>query len=260
LEKRLNIRIADSGFIFNDHYDILACMNITRGFCCIALCSVFLSFSAEPFSGFEIALWGASPDEVKKNNNLQSWALIAQGSEFPKELNIKMFATRQNIAGKDAALTYYFQDDKFFQVTARFNFEDLKNFDFNYNVYRSVDAYYRAIHDRTLTFVYDMFDLLRKKYGKKEPAFKGVDPRFVFKNTDEYLKKEAWNLRSYPYEYYKKIVTSAYAQWDLPDTKIIFSLAVCAPEKQFDYRLSLSSIALGKIVNTKKDSLRIQNL
>ena len=105
-----------------------------------------------------------------------------------------------------------------------------------------------------------MFDLLRKKYGKKEPAFKGVDPRFIFKNADEYLKKEAWNLRSYPYEYYKKIAASAYAQWELPKTRIIFSINLSAPEKQFDYELSLSSNDLAAMINAKKDSLRIQNL
>jgi hypothetical protein len=87
-----------------------------------------------------------------------------------------------------------------------------------------------------------------------------VDPRFIFKNDDEYLKKEAWNLRSYPYEYYKKIVATAYAQWDLPKTRIIFSIAISAPEKQFDYELSLSSNDLADMINAKKDSLRIQNL
>jgi hypothetical protein len=248
------------GFILNDHHGTIPSMKIIAVFFIAELFATFSTFATEPFNGFQNALWGSGPDEVKKNNNPQSWGLIAPGNEFPKELNVKIFAARQTLAGKDAVLKYYFQDDKFFQVTARFNFDNLKTFDFNYNVYRSVDSYYRAIHDQTLTFVYDLFDLLRKKYGKKEPAFKGVDPRYVFKNTDEYLKKEAWNLRSYPYEYYKKIETSSYAQWDLPTTKIIFSLAICAPEKQFDYQLSLSSIELGTIVNAKKDSLRIQNL
>lgn len=217
-------------------------------------------FAAVPFDGFQNALWGSKPDDVRKNNNPQTWTAVPPGNEFPKELNITMFNATQNIAGKTASVKYYFQDGKFFQATVRFNFDNLKNFDFNYNVYRSVDSYYRAIHDQTLTFVYDVFDLLRKKYGKKEPAFKGVDPRFIFKNDDEYLKKEAWNLRSYPYEYYKKIVATAYALWDLPKTRIIFSIAISAPEKQFDYELSLSSNDLSAIINAKKDSLRIQNL
>ena len=222
--------------------------------------AVYGPYAAEPFNGFQSALWGMKPDDVKKSNNPQSWTAVPPGNEFPKELNIKMFSATQNIGGRAASVKYYFQDDKFFQVTVRFNFDNLKTFDFNYNVYQSVDSYYRAIHDQTLTFVYDVFDLLRKKYGKKEPAFKGADPRFIFKNADEYLKKESWNLRSYPYEYYKKIVASAYAQWDLPKTRIIFSLAISAPEKQFDYELSLSSNDLAAIINSKKDSLRIQNL
>ncbi|MGB7568439.1 MAG: hypothetical protein WBM07_11295 [Chitinivibrionales bacterium] len=218
------------------------------------------SYAAEPFNGFQNALWGSKPDDVKKSNNLQGWTAVPPGNEFPKELNITMFRAAQNIAGKAASVKYYFQDGKFFQATVRFNFDNLKTFDFNYNVYRSVDSYYRAIHDQTLTFVFDVFDLLRKKYGKREPAFKGVDPRFIFKNSDEYLKRESWNLRSYPYDYYKKIVATAYAQWDLPTTRIIFSIAISAPEKQFDYELSLSSNDLAAMINAKKDSLRIQNL
>lgn len=219
-----------------------------------------LSYAAEPFNGFQNALWGMKPDDVKKNNNPQSWTAVPPGNEFPKELNITLFRAAQNIAGKAASVKYYFQDNKFFQATVRFDFDNLKTFDFNYNVYRSVDSYYRAIHDQTLTFVFDVFDLLRKKYGKKEPAFRGVDPRFIFKNSDEYLKKESWNLRSYPYDYYKKIVATACAQWDLPKTRIIFSIAISAPEKQFDYELSLSSNDLAAMINAKKDSLRIQNL
>lgn len=216
--------------------------------------------AAQPFDGFQNAVWGEKPDDVKKNNNPQGWTAVPAGNEFPKELNISMFSATQEIAGKTASVKYYFQDNKFFQATARFNFNNLQSFDFNYNVYRSVDSYYHAIRDQTLTFVFDVFDLLRKKYGKREPAFKGVDPRLIFKNTDECLKKESWNLRSYPYEYYRKIVASAFAQWELPKTRIIFSVAISAPEKRFDYELSLSSNKLAAIINAKKDSLRIQNL
>jgi hypothetical protein len=224
------------------------------------MATVYRPYAAGPFDGFQNALWGAKPDDVKKNNVPQTWTALPPGNEFPKELNITIFNATQTIAGKAALIKYYFQDNKFFQATARFNFDNLKTFDFNYNVYQSVDSYYRSIHDQTLTFVFDVFDLLRKKYGEKEPAFKGVDPRFIFKNTDEYLKKEAWNLRSYPYEYYKKIAASAFAQWDPPKTRIIFSIRLSAPEKQFDYELSLSSNDLSAIINAKKDSLRIQNL
>jgi hypothetical protein len=108
--------------------------------------------------------------------------------------------------------------------------------------------------------VFDIFDLLRKKYGKKEPAFKGSDPRRIFGDLDEYLKKETWNLRSYPYEYYKKICASAFARWEFPNTTVTFSIAVSAPDKQFDYLLSLTSSTFAAAVNAKKDSLRTQNL
>ena len=229
-------------------------------------CGAFLLLAAislhgaEPFNGFENAPWGISPDEVKKDNSPQSWSLLPPENGFPKELNVTIFNASQNIAGQPAAVKYYFVDDKFFQATVKFNFNRFKTFDFNFNVYRSVDSYYQAIRQQTLTFVFDIFDLLRKKYGKKEPSFKGVDPRFIFAQTDEYLKKEAWNLRSYPYDYYKKINASAYARWIFPNTYIIFSIAVNAPEKQFDYILSLSSVSLAETVNAKKDSLLMQNL
>ena len=216
--------------------------------------------AAEPFNGFQNALWGTSPDEVKKNNAPLTWNQAPPGSDFPKELNVTIINATQNIAGQAAAVKYYFCDNKFFQATVRFNFDRLKTFDFNYNVYRSVDSYYRAIRQQTLTFVFDLFDLLRKKYGKKEPAFKGKDPRYIFKDIDDYVRAEAWNLRSYPYDYYKKIAAVAYAQWDLPKTFITFSIVISAPDKQFDYQLSISSKSLSASVNAKKDSLRIQNL
>jgi hypothetical protein len=217
-------------------------------------------YAAEPFDGFQNAKWGMTSDEVKKNNAPAAWQQSVSGNNFPAELKITTFAASQSIAGKDAQVTYYFCENKFFQATASFNFSALKSFDFNYNVYRSVDSYYRAIHDQTLTFVFDFFDLLRKKYGKKEPMFRGADPRAIFRETDEYLKKESWNLRSYPYDFYKKIKASAYAQWELPQTSIIFSIVIDAPEKRFDYQVSASSIALCAFVNAKKDSLRTKSL
>jgi hypothetical protein len=220
----------------------------------------FSLYAEEPFNGFQNAQWAASADAVKKANGLQSWTLLPADSSFPKELNITMYSAAQSIAGQAASVKYYFFADKFFQATVRFNFDRFKTFDFNYNVYRSVDSYYRAIHRQTLTFVFDIFDLLRKKYGKKEPSFRGVDPRFIFKETDEYLKRESWNLRSYPYDYYTRINAAAYAIWELPGTAITFSIAINAPEKRFDYLLSLSSSSLSASVNAKKDSLRLQNL
>jgi hypothetical protein len=216
--------------------------------------------AAGQLEGFQNAKWGMSPDEIRKLNNPKSWSAIPAGNDFPPDLKIKTFSALQEIAGQQASVKYYFCDEKFFQATARFNFDRLKTFDFNYNVYRSVDSYYRAIHEQTLNFVFDIFDLLRKKYGQKDPQFKGSDPRFLFRSLDDYIGKEAWNLRFYPYDYYKKIVASAYAVWDHPGTRITFSIIINAPDKQFDYLLSLTSKIYGKTVNERKDSLRIQNL
>jgi hypothetical protein len=224
------------------------------------LFAAFMVNAADSFAGFQNAQWGMGPDEVKKNNNPRTWSLVASDNGFPKDLKITTYNASQDIAGKDAAVTYYFFENKFFQATTRFNFDQLKNFDFNYNVYRSVDSYYRAIHNQTLSFVFDIFDLLRKKYGKKEPSFRGTDPRRIFLELDDYLKKESWNLRSYPYEYYKKIATSAFARWEFPNTTVTFSIQIVATEKQFDYQLSLTSNSLAAMVNAKKDSLRTQNL
>jgi hypothetical protein len=221
---------------------------------------VFTLKAAEPFNGFENAFWGMSPDEVRKSNNPKTWVMLPAANDFPPDLKIKSFSASQEIAGQISSVKYYFWDEKFFQATVQFNFDRFKTYDFNYNVYRSVDSYYRAIHDQTLTFVFDIFDLLRKKYGKKEPVFKGSDPRYIFKSTDEYLKKESWNLRFYPYDYYKKICASAWAYWDHPQTTITFSIVINAPNKQFDYLLSLTSKIFGAEVNNKKDSIRTQNL
>jgi hypothetical protein len=230
---------------------------LINGTLCLAAAYVF--FNASAFDGFQSATWGASPDEVKKANAIQNWS--QQGAaEFPKDLNVTVYTATQDIAGKNASVKYYFYGGKFFQATARFNFDRLKNFDFNYNVYRSVDGYYRAIRGQTVAFVFDVYDLLQKKYGKKQPVFERLDPRFMFKELDQYVKKEAWNLRYYPYEYYKKIVAAAYARWDHPKTRIIFSVDVSAADKRFDYTLSLTSLDLEGEINKKKDDLRMQNL
>jgi hypothetical protein len=216
--------------------------------------------TAFAFDGFQNAQWGATPDAVKKANNPASWSVLPAGTEFPKELNVTVINASQQIAGRSASVKYYFYDNKFFQSTVRFNFDNLKTFDFNYNVYRSVDSYYKAIHDQTVTFVYDIYGLLQKKYGKKQPIFEKLDPRFMFTDLDRYLKKEAWNLRYYPYDYYKKIIASAYARWDHPKTRILFSVNICAMEKRFDYLLSLTSLDLETEINRKKDELRMQGL
>lgn len=220
----------------------------------------FWIHAAQPPLGYQSALWGMSPADVQKEVKPTAWQPVSVAATFPPDLNITAFSTPTTIAGYRARITYYFFADSFFQVTIVFDFNQLINFDFNYNVFISVDKYYRAIHDQTLTFVHDIYALLRKKYGKKQPVFKGLDPRYVFKYTDAYIHQELWNLRYHPSEYYKRIVTSAYARWDFPKTNVIFSINISAKDKRFDYQLSLTSIDLTKKINQLKDSLQMQGL
>ena len=220
----------------------------------------YMCFGVEPPVGYKNAVWGMSPEEVQKAANIIKWQKQPADASFPKDLNITSYTTQSTIAGYQAQVNYYFFEDQFIQVTVKFNFNNLVNFDFNYNVFISVDRYYRAIHNQTLTFVSDIYDLLRKKYGKKQPVFKGLDPRHIFKYTDLYIKQELWNLRYHPSEYYKRIVTSAYSRWDFPKTRIIFSINISAKDKKFDYQLSLASLDLEKYVNKKKDILRMEGL
>lgn len=220
----------------------------------------FFCFSAQPPVGFQNALWGMSPEEVRKAAEIGNWQSTAADPAFPQDLGVTIYTTSTTIAGYPAQVKYYFFEQKFFQATITFNFDNLKTFDFNYNVFISVDRYYRAIHDQTLTFVTDIYDLLHKKYGKKQPVFKGLDPRYIFKKTDAYIKQELWNLRYHPSEYYKRIVTAAYARWDFPKTRIIFSINISAVDKRFDYQLSLTSLDFEKAINKKKDGLRMKGL
>lgn len=236
-------------------------MNANRLLIIIILTGFFsLIHSQNPPVGFQNALWGMSPAEVQKSANLTSFQSTPVGGLFPEGFPILAYTSSSSVAGYKADIKYYFYDNKFIQTTITFNFDELKSFDFNYNVFISVDRYYRAIHDKTVTFVSDIYDLLQKKYGKKQPVFKGLDPRYVFKYTDAYLKQELWNLRYHPSEYYKRIVSAAYARWDFPKTRITFSINISAKDKRFDYQLSLTSLDLEREVNKAKDNLRMKNL
>jgi hypothetical protein len=210
--------------------------------------------------GFQNAPWGSKPDQVKSVIKASSWNLLPPENAFPDSLRVTRYATSETIAGYPAAVTYYFWEEKFFQATVTFNFDKFKTYDFNYNVFRSVDGYYTAIHDQTLTFVADIYKLLQKKYGKKRPVFKGLDPRDIFKKTDVYLKQERWNLRYNPSEYYKRIITAAYALWDFPKTRVVFSINISASDKRFDYQLSATSLDLEGDIEKKKDALRMRGL
>ena len=106
----------------------------------------------------------------------------------------------------------------------------------------------------------DIYDLLRKKYGKRKPVFRGLDPRHVFVELDEYVLRERWNLRYHPYDFYLNIVTASYARWDFPHTRVIFSLNIAAAQKRFDYRLSLTSLDAAAPLRKAMDELRGKGL
>ena len=221
---------------------------------------IFFCLAVTPPEGFQGAAWGSPPETVRGEAGIAQWQDMGADNGFPPELNVKVFSASTTIAGYPANVKYYFFDGRFFQATVTFPFPDLVNFDFNYNVFISVDRYYRAIHGRTLTFVDDIYDLLRKKYGKKQPVFKGLDPRNIFTATDRYIRQELWNLRYHPSDYYKRLVTAAYARWDFPKTRVLFSINISAADKRFDYLLSAVSLDLEREINAKKDELRMRGL
>lgn len=210
--------------------------------------------------GFNGAVWGSTPAQVQQATAAAGWQADRVAQDFPPEMGVTAFRANSTIAGYRAAVTYYFWQDKFFQATVRFDFDDLASFDFNYNVYRSVNEYYSVIRARTLNFVQDVYTLLGKKYGKKQPVFKGLDPRYAFVRLDAYLKQERWNLRYHPYDYYQRIVTAAYARWDFPKTRVIFSINIAAPDKRFEYALSAVSLDMEKGVQKELDRLRMRGL
>lgn len=210
--------------------------------------------------GFNGAAWGSTPAEVQRAAGVNAWQPDPVARDFPPEMGVTAFRANSTIAGYPAVVTYYFWQDRFFQATVRFPFNDLVNFDFNYNVYRSVNEYYSAIRARTLNFTQDIYTLLRKKYGQKQPVFRGLDPRHSFVRLDEYLKRERWNLRYHPYEYYRRIVTASYARWDFPKTRVIFSINISAPDKRFDYQLSAVSLDLERDVQKELDRLKMRGL
>jgi hypothetical protein len=210
--------------------------------------------------GFNGAVWGSAPAQVQQAVGAAGWQPDRAAQDFPPEMGVAAFRNNSTIAGYKAAVTYYFWKDKYFQATVRFDFDDLASFDFNYNVYRSVNEYYSVIRARTLNFVRDIYALLGKKYGKKEPVFKGLDPRYAFTRLDAYLKQERWNLRYHPYDYYQRIVTASYARWDFPKTRVIFSINISAPDKRFDYALSAVSLDMEKAVRNELDSLKMRGL
>jgi len=227
----------------------------------ILVCSIVSQiYAVPPPRGFRNAGWGLNPDLVRNRLQLQNWRQLPADDAFPAEINITRYESDEEIAGYPAVVTYYFAQNRFFQVSIKFPFTDLENFDFNYNVFRSVDEYYTEIKGKTLAFVRDIYALLRSKYGKKQPIFKGIDPRRIFQRTDLYFKKERWNLRYNPSEFYRKIVSAAYARWDFPKTRIILSINISAADKRFDYNLSYASLDITKTIQEQLDIIRGQGL
>ena len=216
--------------------------------------------AATPAEGFQNAPWGSSSASVNNTIKPSSWNKMSDDSTFPKEMNVTRYQAKEKIAGYPSLVTYYFLNDSLFQATVSFDFSYLKDFDFNYNVFISVDKYYAVIHDHTVTFVHDIYDLLLKKYGKRQPIFKGLDPRYIFTNLDKYLNQERWNFHYHPAEYYKRIVTAAYSQWDFTKTRVIFSINISASDKRFDYQLSATALQMLPRIEKLKDSLRMQGL
>lgn len=229
----------------------------------IIIFSLFLvaaAFCADQHEGFQGASWGSSAVSTSSAIKPLSWTKMADDSTFPKDMNVSRYQAKEKIAGYPADVIYYFINDSLFQATVSFDFSYLKDFDFNYNVFISVDKYYAVIHDHTVTFVHDIYDLLVKKYGKRQPIFKGLDPRFIFTNLDKYLNQERWNFHYHPAEYYKRIVTLAYSQWDFTKTRVIFTINISAADKRFDYMLSATSLEMLPRVSKLKDQLRMQGL
>jgi len=189
--------------------------------------------------------WGSAPAAVQGRAvpRPTGWTTVAT-TGMPAGLPITAFSSQDSIAGYRATTTYYFYQNRLFQGTVKFDFEDLKTYDFNYNVFISVDKYYREIRTRTITFVTDIYDLLGAKYGRKQPVFMSLDPRMVLMDTDNYIGQERWNLRYHPSEYHKRILGRAYARWTYPKTEINFAVNIAAADKRFDYTLSFVSTEL----------------
>ncbi|ERP31370.1 hypothetical protein [Chitinivibrio alkaliphilus] len=213
------------------------------------LCIPILLWAQAP-QGFQEFEWGTGPDEISATALGEGWE-NTETPLFPNTPEIEVFQRNQEIGGYTAVTNFYFYEDQFFQATVHFDFSHLAEYDFNFNVFISVDEYYREIRTQTLTFVNDIYTLLKRRYGRRQPVFKGIDPRNMFARTDNYISQERWNLRYNASEYYKRIITRGYAKWTYPETQIIFSIDISAPDERFDYLLSASSVALKKEIEDR---------
>ncbi len=222
---------------------------------------VTLALAIEAPVGVHEVPWGSAPAAVqgRANPRPNGWTAVP-ATGMPEGLPITSFSTRGTIAGYNCNTTYYFYQNRLFQATVKFDFEDLKTFDFNYNVFISVDKYYKEIRTRTLTFVADIYNLLSAKYGRKQPVFMNLDPRMVLMDTDNYIGQERWNLRYHPSEYHKRILGRAYARWTYPKTEINFAVNIAAADKRFDYTLSFVSTELRREIEKAVKTQRATGL
>ncbi len=225
----------------------------------LLLCLALPLFAIDPvgFQGFQ---WGTHKDSVALTVTGTGWKQENAPQTLPASAEITRYTVAQEIGGYKGRTSFYFFQDSLFQATIAFDFTELEEFDFNYNVFISVDTYYRTIRSKTLIFVGDIYALLRKKYGKKQPTFKGIDPRQIFVHTDNYIAVERWNLRYNPSEYYKRIIAQAYAQWLYPKSQITFAVNISAADKRFDYTLSFLSLNHSRRIQKKLDNIKSQGL
>jgi len=231
---------------------------------CLLLQTTVSAQSSPNPDGYRDIPWGTSIAQARAILTGVTLTEIPRDSrrdrQFPDGVNITRYRITDSVAGYPARTELYFFNDQFFQAVVNFNFDRFKNYDFNYNVFISVDRYYNDIRATTLNFVADIYSLLAQKYGKKQPTFRGLDPRHSFVDLDNYLAQERWNLRYNPSEYHKKIATQSFAQWIFPKTEVRFSIAISAFDRRFDYILSLASNDLLKEVERSISDARKRGL
>lgn len=227
----------------------------------ILLFIISILFAKDAPVGIHGVLWGASSAETQNSAvpAVLNWQSTTP-QNMPADLPITAFTSDAKVAGYDAKTTYYFYEDRLFQATIRFDFDYLKSYDFNYNVFVSVDKYYREIRTKTLTFVFDVYALLKEKYGKRQPVFLPLDPKMVLMDTDNYLAQERWNHRYHPSEYYKRILGRAYARWKYPKTEINFAVNIAAADKKFEYTLSFVSTEMRREIKKAVQDQKSQGL
>lgn len=215
---------------------------------CLFIPSAVFAQGSPPNSnpnGYRDIPWGASVAEAQAILAGVQFTEIPRDNrrerQFPEDVNVRRWQINEAVAGYPARTDLYFYNDRFFQAVVRFNTNRFLNFDFNYNVFISVDRYYNYIRSNTLNFIADIYALLAQRYGQRQPTFQGLDPRNAFVELDNYIGRERWNLRYNPSEYFRRIQTQSFAQWRFPRTEVRFSVIISAFDRRFEWTLSLAS-------------------